>query len=422
MSQATPPPPPPVQADAAYNVAYLGASGVRFAPEDWELIAGYLRRKIHGEPLPAAVVHDGDVYSVHPKKLVSEMGRSFDGSWYVFSPRRRKYPHGSRPSRLTDDGTGHWKSMSAKEAVHGADGKVVIGYKCGLTFHEHVGGDGSVEESKKEGKKTTTEREHGGGGGNVEESKKKGKKKTTTTTVWKMQELVVAGSDRHPDNAAPDKPMQLNEWVLCKITNKSLLETEEGAAPVVQGPEAEQLQQRATSSGGDESPDDQHLQASAEAPNGPDVAAAAAATILQEPWPDDDGFFYDGASFLDENYADLAWWEELLAGGDYMGMADGGGESSGSQDKHPLEQQQQQREEEATASGVVAGSQDEQQQAASGGVSGKQDHHHQQQQQQQAAPQALNGGYVNVAAAASPETGLVLGDHDWKRHLGVLIP
>uniref|UniRef100_A0A0D9V6Z7 NAC domain-containing protein n=1 Tax=Leersia perrieri TaxID=77586 RepID=A0A0D9V6Z7_9ORYZ len=99
------------------NNKYLRVPGVRFVPSDIELILDYLQPQLYGERLPTNYVNIDNVYSKHPKELTSKLGHSFEGNWYIFSPRNRKYPRGKRPSRNTGD-IGFWKSTSRNEPIY----------------------------------------------------------------------------------------------------------------------------------------------------------------------------------------------------------------------------------------------------------------------------------------------------------------
>ncbi|TVU36586.1 hypothetical protein EJB05_18524, partial [Eragrostis curvula] len=358
---------------AGYNLTHLGVTGVRFAPRDNELIVDYLQRKLRGEPLLTDSVndHDDDVYSEHPKDLVAKLRKSFEGTWYLFSPRDRKYAGGERPRRSTNDGVGFWKSMEAKKKVlGGADGKEVIGYKRGLTFHLFVDKPGDV-------------------------------KKKWKPTEWKMVEFVSINTDRPPkENAA--NPMLLNDYVLCKIMNKKSppvtdpglsqsqsKEEDEEEQESSDGSGASQEQQRSTSS---EEQQDEQQDATPEAPNGEDAAAAAA---LQAAAPED---FYPGANSLDDDLGQwkdgepVSWWTDFVNSSifnvdDHIGTVDVAGESP--EDKQPAEQQQ------VTSVGG-AGSPDA---------------------QQQAKPEATNKAATVAAAgtaSASPKTVAVSSDFDWE--------
>uniref|UniRef100_A0A0E0C9C2 NAC domain-containing protein n=1 Tax=Oryza meridionalis TaxID=40149 RepID=A0A0E0C9C2_9ORYZ len=168
---------------------YLGVPGIRFVPSDIELILDFLRPKLRGEQLPS-YMHVCDVYSDHPKELTSKLGPSREGNWYMFSPRNRKYNKGKRPSRSTGQ-LGFWKSTTKNEAVLDAlSGNMLIGYKACLTYHEY---DESMPTPKL-------------------------KKENAIKTPWKMWEFVCSNSNRPFD--AEEEPMRLNDWVLCKVTNK----------------------------------------------------------------------------------------------------------------------------------------------------------------------------------------------------------
>uniref|UniRef100_A0A0E0N3X9 NAC domain-containing protein n=1 Tax=Oryza rufipogon TaxID=4529 RepID=A0A0E0N3X9_ORYRU len=170
---------------------YLGVPGIRFVPSDIELILDFLRPKLRGEQLPSySYMHVCDVYSDHPKELTSKLGPSREGNWYMFSPRNRKYNKGKRPSRSTGQ-LGFWKSTTKNEAVLDAlSDNMLIGYKACLTYHEY---DESMPTPKL-------------------------KKENAIKTPWKMWEFVCSNSNRPFD--AEEEPMRLNDWVLCKVTNK----------------------------------------------------------------------------------------------------------------------------------------------------------------------------------------------------------
>ncbi|KAL5204480.1 hypothetical protein ABZP36_009351 [Zizania latifolia] len=144
---------------------YLHVPGVRFIPSDLELLVHYLEPKLRGddELLPTDKVRVCDVYSGHPKELTSSLGDGIEGYWYMFSPRNRKYRNGTRPSRNTG-GVGLWKAMSNNDEILDGNNQV-IGYKRPLTYHV---------------------------------------------------------LDMDMDCSAEEDPMRLNDWVLCKVTNKDL--------------------------------------------------------------------------------------------------------------------------------------------------------------------------------------------------------
>lgn len=61
-----------------------------------------------------------------------KIGKSADMTWYVFSPRRRRYRCGSRPARSIGS-VGYWKSNTKETDVLGVDGRA-IGKVNTLTF------------------------------------------------------------------------------------------------------------------------------------------------------------------------------------------------------------------------------------------------------------------------------------------------
>uniref|UniRef100_J3L548 NAC domain-containing protein n=1 Tax=Oryza brachyantha TaxID=4533 RepID=J3L548_ORYBR len=124
----------------------------------------------------------------------------------MFSPRSRKYTYGKRPSRSTSH-VGFWKSTSKNEPVLETqdDGTTkVIGYKGCLTYHE------LDEKNATMAVKPTAGRE----------LKKLSKKDIAIKTPWKMWEFVCSNSNRPCD--VGEDPMRLNDWVLCKVTNKEM--------------------------------------------------------------------------------------------------------------------------------------------------------------------------------------------------------
>ena len=63
--------------------------------------------------------------------FAEELGDSINGSWYVFSPRQRKYPNGSRPTRSVGN-VGYWKSNGLEASV--VVNSIEIGKVNSLTF------------------------------------------------------------------------------------------------------------------------------------------------------------------------------------------------------------------------------------------------------------------------------------------------
>ncbi|KAL2553235.1 NAC domain-containing protein 2 [Forsythia ovata] len=88
-------------------------AGFRFHPTDEELVVHYLCRKCAGQPIDVPIITEIDLYKFNPWDL-PDMALYGEKEWYFFSPRDRKYPNGSRPSRAA--GTGYWKANGADKA------------------------------------------------------------------------------------------------------------------------------------------------------------------------------------------------------------------------------------------------------------------------------------------------------------------
>ncbi|PNT74665.1 hypothetical protein BRADI_1g20063v3 [Brachypodium distachyon] len=181
--------------------------GVRFHPTDTELI-GYLRRKYGGRRMPADIVKDFNVFQHHPSTVQEICGDSIDGSWYVFTPRNRKYEDGSRPDRSVicegNNKIGYWKS-NVKETDITVGGKV-IGKTNALTFA--LGNQPKGE-----------------------------------LTRWRMKEYRIPDNrrKRDPKRRKPSQrildpdDMLLDEWVICKLFYNKNKKDQDGAPVDVGG-------------------------------------------------------------------------------------------------------------------------------------------------------------------------------------------
>jgi len=111
-----------------------------------------------------------------------------DGEYYFFSPRDRKYPNGIRPNRAA--GSGYWKATGTDKPIHDSATGEGVGVKKALVFY-------------------------------------KGRPPRGTKTNWIMHEYRLAAAN--PLAAAAYRPpskfrnvsMRLDDWVLCRIYNKS---------------------------------------------------------------------------------------------------------------------------------------------------------------------------------------------------------
>uniref|UniRef100_A0A8I6XJJ5 NAC domain-containing protein n=1 Tax=Hordeum vulgare subsp. vulgare TaxID=112509 RepID=A0A8I6XJJ5_HORVV len=101
------------------------AAGVPVPPDE-RGVGGGLPLRAHGRTHPAEV----DMYRHDPWEL-PERALSVAREWYFFTPRDRKYPNGSRPSRAA--GGGYWKATGADRPV--ARTGRTVGVKESLVFY-----------------------------------------------------------------------------------------------------------------------------------------------------------------------------------------------------------------------------------------------------------------------------------------------
>ncbi|KAK3147100.1 hypothetical protein QOZ80_3BG0278050 [Eleusine coracana subsp. coracana] len=104
-----------------------------FTPANYKLISVYLRRRLAGDPLPAATAayfHDVDIYTTDPATLTAGLqpaptGKADGDFWLFFTPLRSKSSTDSRKSRRVGGGLGTWHSEHAPEDVVDDEGNLV---------------------------------------------------------------------------------------------------------------------------------------------------------------------------------------------------------------------------------------------------------------------------------------------------------
>nr|QSD99839.1 NAC family transcription factor [Melilotus albus] len=153
--------------------------GFRFHPSDEELIVHYLQNKVTSSPLPASFIAEIDLYKYNPWELPSKA--LFGGEeWYFFTPRDRKYPKGLRPNRAA--GAGYWKATGTDKPILTSCGLKSIGVKKALVFY-------------------------------------KGRPPKGSKTEWIMHEYRL--HDSMISNSKHSGSMRLDEWVLCRVRQKT---------------------------------------------------------------------------------------------------------------------------------------------------------------------------------------------------------
>ncbi|CAA0813230.1 NAC domain-containing protein 55 [Striga hermonthica] len=152
--------------------------GYRFMPTDQELILEYLARKVNNQPIPVDEINEVELYKYSPVYLSGKYPQLGDQEWYFFTPRDRKYPNGSRPTRSVN-GIGYWKATGADKLVM-SKGELA-GRKKVLVFYQ--GRPKSGNERK---------------------------------TNWIMHEYKLNSPSKSPGS----NNMRLDDWVLCRIYEK----------------------------------------------------------------------------------------------------------------------------------------------------------------------------------------------------------
>ncbi|MED6140295.1 hypothetical protein PIB30_091781 [Stylosanthes scabra] len=178
--------------------------GFRFHPSDEELIVHYLRNKVTSSPLPASFIAEIDLYKFNPWDLPSK-ALFGEEEWYFFTPRERKYPNGVRPNRAA--GAGYWKATGTDKPIITSCGMKSIGVKKALVFY-------------------------------------KGRPPKGSKTDWIMHEYRM--HDSILSNPLKRTSMRLDEWVLCRVRQKtgSLRSTFEDPNELIYEPRTKKIHQQ----------------------------------------------------------------------------------------------------------------------------------------------------------------------------------
>lgn len=173
--------------------------GFRFHPTDEELILYYLKNRAGSTPCPVPIIAEVDIYKFDPWEL-PEKAMFGDKEWYFFTPRDRKYPNGVRPNRAA--ATGYWKATGTDKPIVSSKGNENIGVKKALVFY-------------------------------------RGKPPKGIKTNWIMHEYRLTES-KNKNAIRPlklrDCSMRLDDWVLCRIYQKSSHQAEDSSAATSESP------------------------------------------------------------------------------------------------------------------------------------------------------------------------------------------
>nr|ACJ54903.1 NAM protein [Oryza sativa Japonica Group] len=163
-------------------------TGFRFHPTDEELVINYLQRRATGLSCPIPIIADVEIYNFNPWELPS-MALFGEHEWYFFTLRDHRYPNSVRPSRSA--ASGFWKATGTDKPVQVANMQSTpVAMKKALVFYV-------------------------------------GRPPMETKTTWIMHEYRLTNTGgstaSHPSlsSSTAHPSVKLDEWVLCKIFNKS---------------------------------------------------------------------------------------------------------------------------------------------------------------------------------------------------------
>ncbi|KAG4128142.1 hypothetical protein ERO13_D09G003700v2 [Gossypium hirsutum] len=159
-------------------------AGYRFKPRDDELVLFYLKPKLLNLRLPPNRIRDVELYHYNPQQRIEKYGSYGEEEWYFFTPREKKYRNGFRPNRTAGDG--YWKATGADKILRSESHE--IGYRKALVFY-------------------------------------KGKPPKGEKTDWMMHEFRL----KDPPAKLSQDEMRLDDWILCKIYQKSDKSTKNSA-------------------------------------------------------------------------------------------------------------------------------------------------------------------------------------------------
>ncbi|XP_038890747.1 NAC domain-containing protein 92-like [Benincasa hispida] len=154
--------------------------GFRFHPTDEELITHYLSPKVLNTNFSSIAIGEADLNKSEPWDLPgrAKMGEK---EWYFFCVKDRKYPTGLRTNRATE--SGYWKATGKDKEIF--RGKKLVGMKKTLVFYR-----GRAPKGEK--------------------------------SNWVMHEFRLEG--KFPFSPSLILKPTKNEWVICRIFNKSSAE------------------------------------------------------------------------------------------------------------------------------------------------------------------------------------------------------
>ncbi|XP_010258032.1 PREDICTED: NAC domain-containing protein 100-like [Nelumbo nucifera] len=149
--------------------------GFRFHPTDEELITHYLSKKVVDSSFYPIAIGEVDLNKCEPWDMPwrAKMGEK---EWYFFCVKDRKYPTGLRTNRATE--AGYWKATGKDKEIY--RGKTLVGMKKTLVFYR-----GRAPKGEK--------------------------------TNWVMHEYRLEGKFSLSNLPKSAK----NEWVICRVFNKS---------------------------------------------------------------------------------------------------------------------------------------------------------------------------------------------------------